>query len=116
MIGLDAPHVAHQDNQLGVCLQWRALSRVKQRYTTFVHVLGSGLEPAPQADVQPPYPTDLWAKGETVEQCMTLAVAGLPDQGWFLAIGMYDSTTLQRLPVRQRGGDLLPDNAITVVP
>ncbi len=115
-IGLETPRVTREGDQVRVCLRWHARSRVAARLTVFVHLRDSGLEPVPQADVQPPYPTDLWQAGEVVDQCVSLAVPGLPAAGWHLAIGMYDAHDVQRLPVRTADGARLADDAIVVSP
>lgn len=115
-IGLEPPQVTRQGDQVAVCVRWGALERVTTDYTVFVHVLDSGVNPLPQIDAPPPYPTGMWMRGEAVDHCVALAIPGLPGAGWYVALGLYDASTGQRLPVRDASGVMLPDDRVVIYP
>lgn len=115
-IGAEAPQVTRQGDQVAVCVRWGALGRVTTDYTVFVHVLDTGIDPMPQIDAPPPYPTGMWVRGEAVDHCMTLTIPGLPDEGWYVALGLYDAGTGQRLPVRDSHGATRFDDRVVIHP
>jgi hypothetical protein len=49
------------------------------------------------------YPTGVWARGEVVDQCVTLSVPDLPDDAQ-IALGLYYLDDLTRLAVRDTTG------------
>ena len=118
-IGLATPSVERQGDQLKVCLKWLSISPVTTDYQVFVHVVSGSGALAGQADAQPKggaYPTSAWAPGEAVAGCMTVDAPGLPQTGWHVALGLYDLSTGQRLPVTDRSGRTLANDEVTWQP
>ncbi|MCA9933306.1 MAG: glycosyltransferase family 39 protein [Anaerolineales bacterium] len=88
----------------GVTLYWQALAEMPHDYTTFVHVLDEAGEMVAQSDSQPTdgvYPTSIWDVGEVVADGKLVNLGG--ETAVTLAIGVYDATTLLRLPVTVAG-------------
>jgi hypothetical protein len=86
-------------------LRWRAVAPTSIRYTSFVHLVGEGKPFIAGVDGEPCagwYPTSQWHPGEIVEYQLALTLP--PDLApgvYDLAVGMYDWTTGERLPVSQ---------------
>jgi mannosyltransferase len=89
-------------------LHWRTTAPLRARYTVFAHVIG-GVNPATrtpvwaQMDSEPAggaRPTTDWRVGEVIEDRRGLWLPdSIPPGEYILEIGMYDATTLARLPV-----------------
>jgi len=61
------------------------------------------------------YPTDVWAAGEIVPDAVALKIDNSVAPGdYYLKVGLYNSTTQQRLPAQDRSGEPLPDGAANV--
>jgi hypothetical protein len=93
-------------------LYWRAEAQVENNYTVFIHVLGTDGEIIDQFDAPPLnglYPSDAWLPGQTIADVHSIT---LPEAAQTLAVGLYDPTSLTRLPVTDRNGQPTPDNAI----
>jgi hypothetical protein len=86
-------------------IRWRAVAPSAISYTSFVHLVGGGKPFIAGVDGEPCagwYPTSQWHPGEVVEYQLTLSLP--PDLApgvYDLAVGMYDWTTGERLPVSQ---------------
>ncbi len=84
-------------------LYWRASRRVDRDYTVFVHLLDAVNKIIAQADHQPrsgTYPTSIWDEGEEILDEVTIAVpANAPIGNVKIAVGLYDLSTGQRLPI-----------------
>lgn len=109
------PNLTHEGPNVSVRLQWQALSDIPRDYTTFVHVIDSEGQLATQADVQPrggQFPTSFWPEGAVVEDAITVPVAGLAPGLYHIRLGMYDSQTVERLPIQTMDGEPLPDSVI----
>ncbi len=118
-IGLADPTLKQTGDQVQVCLRWTALAPVTTDYTVFVHLLGPDGRQVTQADSQPKggqYPTSVWSPGETIDDCKTLTAPKLPTSGWKIALGLYDSSNGQRLPVQDNSGARLPDDTVILPP
>ncbi len=119
-IGLAAPRLTRQGDQLEVCLSWLSLAATNVDYTVFVHVLGEDGQPVAQSDQQPRnggYPTGAWRREETIDDCLTLDTPGLPPSGWRVELGLYalnDQGQAVRLPVRDAHGQPVPNDAVQV--
>jgi hypothetical protein len=83
---------------------------MEQRYTVFVHLLGSqnpdtGSPLWAQGDSEPCrgfYPTSSWHEGEIVVDRIELTIPpGAPSGQYDLAMGFYDVWTGERLPVTE---------------
>jgi hypothetical protein len=93
---------------LAVTFFWQTLDRMDASYTNFLHLIdpASGQIVA-QADVIPlgwTYPTNLWEKGEIIEDTIHLSLAGLPPGVYDLFAGWYDLDTGERLPAYSETG------------
>jgi hypothetical protein len=61
------------------------------------------------------YPTYLWDEGERVQDEYELTIApDAPPGTYQIAVGMYYLPTLERLPVLDQSGVLLPDARILI--
>jgi hypothetical protein len=93
-------------------LYWRTEAQVGANYTVFIHALDANGEIVAQFDAPPLnglYPSDVWLPGQIIADVHPIA---LPEAAQTLAAGLYDPTSLARLPVTDRNGQSLPDNAI----
>jgi len=117
-ISLAGTRIATTGEVVEVVLYWRAETFVEQSYTVFVHLVGPDGPIYAQADGLPQagrHPTTYWLPGEVVIDSYWLErPAGAPSGEYRVLAGLYDLTTLERLPVSDAGGNPLPDNAILV--
>ena len=89
---------------LPVTVYWRPRMATEQPYTVFVHLFDNQAGILAQADTYPgqgQYPTTLWVYDHLFADTYQL---NLPDQGPVpdeaqIILGLYDTQTLQRLPV-----------------
>jgi hypothetical protein len=100
---------------LQLTLFWSALSPVESDYTVFIHLRDAANNTLAQWDRQPlngAYPTDQWLPGEMVIDPVSLTLPkNLPPGKYYLAIGMYNLNTLERLPVAE---DVSGENAVLI--
>lgn len=94
---------------LNVTLRWRAVQRMAQPYTVFLHLADATGRPVAQHDSQPrggAFPTTWWAAGETVVDDVQMPIPpGVPAGNYQLLVGVYQQPSLQRLQVGT-GGDV----------
>ena len=99
-------------------LYWEAIHGPPGDYTVFAHLLDPAGRLRGQKDNQPQggmYPTHLWDEGERVQDEYQLMIAADAPPGTYqIAVGMYQLSTLQRLPVFDRDGSLLPDGRLLI--
>jgi hypothetical protein len=91
-------------------LLWKANTTPARDYTVFVHLTDSSGEIVAQQDAPPrrgAYPTSFWDAGEVIDDTVELRVPREKEGGLSLWIGLYDGTTMQRLPLR--AGNPAPD-------
>jgi len=100
--------VKRDGDYLLVRLHWRAEQRMKTDYKVFVHVFDPETSrPVAQDDARPhrgAYPTTFWGPAEVVEDPIPISLAGAPAGTYGLAVGVYDPTTMERLPVMSSQG------------
>jgi hypothetical protein len=116
-IGLVSSRIRLDDGSMRVCLEWQTRTSITVDYKIFVHVISSDGEIVAQSDVQPKdgaYPTWAWVTGERVRDCIKFSDLTLPDTGWVVKVGMYDTATGQRLPITTRAGAPVPEDAIEI--
>ncbi len=104
-------------HSLRVRLWWQALQPAATDYTIFVHLAGPGGLIA-QDDARPAggyYPTTAWRPGDVVLDERVLALPEQVDPGAYLAVGLYDLKTLQRLPVVDEAGATMGDSVRIVM-
>jgi hypothetical protein len=103
----------HDRDQLSVTLHWRAERRMQTNYKIFVHVFEPTTSvPVAQDDAMPrreTYPTTLWWPGEAVEDLVPISLEEAPAGRYGVAVGVYDPTTMERLPVVDGSGQLQVD-------
>ncbi len=111
---------------LTVTLYWSALSPMPEDYTVFVHLLSPEGRLIAQQDSEPSLglvmPTTTWQPGESLQDRHVLELPpDLAPGEYRLQIGVYNSRTLNRLPLLQNGTAPLSDvvelvNGLTIPP
>ncbi|GIW08329.1 MAG: hypothetical protein KatS3mg060_3134 [Dehalococcoidia bacterium] len=97
---LDGLTAHREGSALTVELVWTPAREIDQSYLVFVHALDAEGRIVAQSDRVPAggaAPTTSWLPGRKVSDLHRLAVA--PPAGGALAIGLYDPTTGERVPV-----------------
>lgn len=105
---------------LHLTLHWQALRQMAVDYKIFIHLhkAESGALVA-QADTMPrqwSYPTSWWTAREVVFDTMTLPVDSIPSGKYYLAIGVYDSLTGERLDITDSLPNLSIDGRRLILP
>ncbi len=111
-IELLGERVSPEDDGTSVTLFWRSGQAVGTDYQVFVHLLDADGRLIGQADGPPVsglYPMSLWRAGEIISD--THHMAG-PGRAATIQVGLYDLSTLQRLPAADQYGRRLPDDAV----
>jgi|GEM_PF-1815290 len=105
LIAVDAPNEINAGAAMPIGLRWRSQGTPPTRYTTFVHLatrdkpLYAGVDGEPCASW---YPTNIWQANEVVQYQLTLNVPNdLPSNNYDIMIGVYDTATGERLPMKQ---------------
>lgn len=92
-------------------LHWQALAALLPDYTIFTHLLDSAGQLRAQQDNPPQqgrYPTSWWSPGETIVDAHTLILPpDLAPGPYTLRLGLYQSETGQRLPLKNQGQDFV---------
>ena len=105
-------------DSLLLTLYWRAESPVDRDYTVFVHLQEPSGGLVAQQDNPPirgTHPTDGWHVGEFVEDPYEVLVPeDVPYGDYILSVGMYDPTTMERLPVRDAEGARLAEGRVVL--
>ncbi len=119
LLGYDLrPTQAQPGDTIHLTLYWEAVHKPTGDYTVFTHLLDPMGQIHSQKDNQPQggmYPTYLWDEGERVQDEYELTIApDAPPGVYQIAVGMYYLPTLERLPVTDRNGVLLPDARILI--
>lgn len=103
---------------LQLVLYWQAEETVETPYMVFTHLIGPDGQIHAQVDAWPQewrHPTNHWLPGEVVADAYHLGLPpGSPPGEYRLVVGMYDLTTMIRLPVRDAAGNALPNDAIPI--
>jgi len=116
LIGYELAGSIRSSTPLTVTLYWRAEERPAEDYIAFAHLLDESAtgQPLAQHD-RPPrdgrYPTVAWQSGDVIPDEHVLKVPELPTGQLVLVVGMYQTTTLERLSVVGPDG-LVPDGLI----
>jgi 4-amino-4-deoxy-L-arabinose transferase-like glycosyltransferase len=115
-VALTAYRLIHFEphKQAHAFLWWRAIRRPDQNYSAFVHLVGADGEIITQYDHVPLsdfYPMQAWSTGVDLRDDYPLNLPADVDlEGAWLAVGLYDRVSGQRLPTRVDGvdtGDLI---------
>lgn len=116
-LGADLPSVAHPNETLNIRLFWQAIAQTEKNYTTFLHLIAPDGQLIAQQD-QPPlggfFPTSAWDANDQIFDDYVLQLPpDAPTGRYELRMGMYDSETVQRLPVVMDGeGSTAGDSVI----
>jgi hypothetical protein len=111
------PELLQPGDALTVWLSWEVVQPPPRNLTIFVHLLDADGQVIAQQDVQPysgAYPTTTWNAGTQVITFHDLSIPADTPPAASLAIGLYDSITLERVPALQDGAPL-PDNVLRLV-
>jgi mannosyltransferase len=108
--------------EVGLTLVWQATAPVTTSYKVFVHLLDDRGQIVAQSDAVPAAvggalapggaPTESWLANEVVVDQHVLAAPG-PGR-YHLQAGLYDPATGQRPPARDRAGQPLADDAVSL--
>lgn len=93
--------------RLQVALYWQAQTAGTDAYTVFVHLIGPDGRVVAQHDGPPAagaIPTNEWAKGEVVIDKHLVEFGQLPSGTYQIVVGMYDPSTMARLPILAANG------------
>jgi len=111
-VKVDASTDGQPGQTITVTLYWQSRMPVEKNYTVFVHLLDAGGQVRGQHDGLPvggTYPTTGWLPGEVVADEHEINV----EPGRYqLEVGLYDATTMQRLPVVDGDGQPQGDRVI----
>jgi hypothetical protein len=111
---------ALDEGLLSLKLLWEIKNPVDDDVTVFVHLYGPGGELIDQADGYPiagMAPFWLWPAGQTLEDFRSLTLPpGTNLDALTVGIGLYKSSTGERLPVVDKNGQALPNDVILLPP
>ncbi|MDY6878415.1 MAG: hypothetical protein SWK90_19730, partial [Chloroflexota bacterium] len=111
-IGLIGMQLLPGDQMLHLYLEWHALQDLDRDYKLFVHLLDNKGQLLRQSDVMPhdwAAPTSAWRKDQVLSDLVTLDTYGLPTGTYTLSMGLYETVSQERLPLRLPDGSLAPD-------
>ncbi len=101
------PQHARPGDSLAIDVLWQARADLDEDLTTLVHLGQPDETPLATGDRQPldgRYPTRVWENGEQIDDHYTLALPDDLSAGRYpLWIGMYNSGTMERLPILIEG-------------
>ena len=114
LIGYDLPSRSVQAGaEVTLTLFWRVTGELSLDYTVMLHLLDADDRLVGQGDGPPrnnTYPTSFWAPGETLTDRHSMRVFDQTKPGKYrVAVGLYDPTTEQRLPVLDMQGNVIGD-------
>jgi len=117
LIGYElVPPQVRPGEQLTLTLYWYALSPPSRDYTVFTHILDSAGQVAVGWDNMPclnDCPTTQWRIGRLVDDVHLISLpAELPAGDYEVALGLYLLETGERLPVREPGGQQIPNATV----
>lgn len=95
-------------------LYWRTDERLTASYTVFIHVYDVRGQMLAQADSRPfggMYPTDAWLPGYIIADTHLFP---LHPRAHVLHVGLYELSSMQRLPVTAPDGQSAADNVIVI--
>jgi hypothetical protein len=112
LLGIDPPASTLSPGQtLSFNLHWQAVAPITENYTVFSHLLDSAGQLRAQQDNPPQqgrYPTTWWSPGETIIDSHTLLLPpDLAPGSYTLRLGLYQSETGQRLPLKNQEQDFV---------
>ena len=103
-------------DEVKLVLHWRTRNPLDVDYTVFAQLATQGQGVVGAGDGQPcagACPTTAWTPGGTIEDMRIITVPpGVSKDGLEVLVGLYDLQSGQRLPIRDRQGARVPDDAI----
>jgi len=103
---------------MNLSLYWQVIKPVSDSYVVFVHLVDATGKWVYGSDSEPlggTYPTDLWAKGETVRDERKVSVpGGVPAGTYTVLAGMYGGPEARRLRVTDSNGVRSGSDTITL--
>ena len=90
-----------------VTLYWAATQPLGKDYSAFVHLVDEQMNIYAQQDSLNPgrYPTHLWQSGEYNNDAHDVEIPpGTPPGEYLLGVGLYDPSTMMRLPILEEAG------------
>jgi len=103
----DVVVAARPGDSLNVRIFWEAQRQPAVNYAVFVHLAGPAGRLVAQHDHQPQeshFPTSFWKPGQVIpDDCQLVIPPDAPNGIYELRVGMYDSTSGERLAVRRAG-------------
>jgi hypothetical protein len=60
------------------------------------------------------YPTSLWGLNEVIEDTIVISVADILQGEYGIAVGVYDGSTGERLPLVDGSGEEIPDGRLVL--
>jgi len=107
---------AEPGNIIRLTLRWQAKERIGQDYKVFVHLLDGEGKIVGQRDSEPvggSRPISGWGIGEEISDNYGIMLPEeLPSGEYQLAVGMYDPTSGERLPIYEMDGERLPGDQV----
>lgn len=103
LLGFDPPQLDRAGATVQLRTLWSKRSEGNEAYTQFYHVLDEAGRLVAQQDqlhTKGRYPTSVWSIGEVVPETVQIALPrGLAPGAYKIALGLYDSSTGERLPI-----------------
>ncbi len=102
---------------LPVLLYWRALGKISEDYTVFVHLVNERGEIIAQQDAPPKNgnaPTSSWGVGQLIVDAhvVTIPIDAPAGSIYRLEVGLYDAGTMRRLEIRDLGDGAIGDTLV----
>jgi hypothetical protein len=95
---------AYPGESVRLTLYWQALSKMKENYTVFVHLLREGDQIWAGVDKELSPPTSTWEKGEVIVEEYELVISpDAPADVYEMEIGLYPPDMSRRLRVKWDG-------------
>jgi hypothetical protein len=116
-IGLHHVEARWSQDSVTITVTWQALQNIPYDAITFFHLTDQTGNLLVQQDQQPlagRFPTSCWLPGQVVTDAVTFSSVPARGEDIMLLVGMYTWPSIQRLPVIDREGMPVPDNAIPV--
>lgn len=115
---LGVTRVQREDNTLRFTLVWQVAGADPRPLKRFVHVLGPDRKPIAQEDIIPcagECPAYSWVPQEILIDPVILHLPpNAIDKPYPIAVGWYDSITLERLPALDAHGEPVADNLVVL--
>jgi hypothetical protein len=107
LVSLEGCRIERGATSIIVNLFWRTEQHMTPDYTVFVHVYDLATEiPVAQNDSQPrggTLPTSYWWPGDLVVDRMEVPLTDVAEGYYGLAVGLYDLSTGERVPLESHG-------------